>query len=107
MTLTIMLLLAAAIALPLVWISRRHSAGKTVKKPLIAHCFSFLCWWQRLPCSDLFAPVLRWQRTLPQLPHPAVWQMDLSMWALRWQLDSAASAAALRYPLRLRQHWAP
>lgn len=41
MTLTIMLLLAAAIALPLVWISRRRSAGKTVKKPLIAHCFSF------------------------------------------------------------------
>ena len=41
MTLTIMLLLAAAIVLPLVWISRRHSAGKTVKKPLIAHCFSF------------------------------------------------------------------
>lgn len=41
MTLTIMLLLAAAIVLPLVWIARRHSTGKTVKKPLIAHCFSF------------------------------------------------------------------
>ena len=41
MTLTMMLLLAAAIVLPLVWISRRHSAGKTVKKPLIAHCLSF------------------------------------------------------------------
>ena len=41
MTLTMMLLLAAAIVLPLVWIARRHSTGKTVKKPLIAHCFSF------------------------------------------------------------------
>ena len=41
MTLTMMLLLAAAIVLPLVWIARRHSTGKTVKKPLIAHCFGF------------------------------------------------------------------
>ena len=41
MTFMIMLILAAAIVLPLLAISRRHSAGKNVKNPLIAHCFSF------------------------------------------------------------------
>lgn len=43
MTFTIftMLLLAAAIVLPLLYVSHRHSEGKNVKKPLIAHCFSF------------------------------------------------------------------
>lgn len=41
MTFMIMLILAAAIVLPLLAISRRHSAGKNVKKPLVAHCFSF------------------------------------------------------------------
>lgn len=41
MTFTIMLLLTAAIVLPLVWIFHRHSTGKNVKKPLIAHCFGF------------------------------------------------------------------
>lgn len=41
MTFMIMLILAAAIVLPLVAISRRHSAGKNVRSSLIAHCFSF------------------------------------------------------------------
>ena len=36
-----MLVMALAIVLPLVYISRRHKDGKTVKKPLIAHCFGF------------------------------------------------------------------
>lgn len=41
MTFMIMLILAAAIALPLLWIARRHRDGKTVKNHLVAHCFSF------------------------------------------------------------------
>lgn len=41
MTLFIMLFMAAAIILPLVYIARRQRAGKTVKTPLVAHCFSF------------------------------------------------------------------
>ena len=40
-TILIMLVMALAIVLPLVYISRRHKDGKTVKKPLIAHCFGF------------------------------------------------------------------
>ncbi len=40
-TILIMLVMALAIVLPLVYISRRHKDGKNVKKPLIAHCFSF------------------------------------------------------------------
>ena len=41
MVLILMLALALAIVLPLLYISRRHTLGKTVKKPLVAHCFSF------------------------------------------------------------------
>ena len=41
MTLFIMLFMAAAIILPLLFIARRHRSGKTVKTPLMAHCFSF------------------------------------------------------------------
>ena len=41
MTFTIMLIMAAAIILPLLFIARRHSAGKTVKTQLVTHCFSF------------------------------------------------------------------
>ncbi len=41
MTFVIMLILAAAIVLPLVAISRRHNSGKPVKTSLIAHCFTF------------------------------------------------------------------
>lgn len=41
MTVLIMLAMAAAIVLPLLLIARRHSTGKAVRKPLIAHCFSF------------------------------------------------------------------
>lgn len=41
MTLFIMLFMAAAIILPLLFIAHRHRSGKTVKTPLVAHCFSF------------------------------------------------------------------
>ncbi len=41
MTLFILLVMAAAIVLPLMLIARRHSSGRTVKKPLIAHCCAF------------------------------------------------------------------
>ena len=41
MVLILMLALALAIVLPLYNISRRHTQGKSVKKPLVAHCFSF------------------------------------------------------------------
>lgn len=41
MTLFIMLLMAAAIVLPLMAIARRHSQGKAVRRPLVAHCFGF------------------------------------------------------------------
>ena len=40
-TILMMLFLAAAIVLPLRYIACRHQDGKTVKKPLIAHCMSF------------------------------------------------------------------
>ncbi len=40
-TILIMSLMAAAIVLPLVAIAHRHSSGKSVKTPLVAHCFSF------------------------------------------------------------------
>ena len=41
MTFMIMLFMAFAIIVPLLVIARRHSAGKTVRSHLIAHCFSF------------------------------------------------------------------
>lgn len=41
MVLLIMFAMAAAIVLPLSMIARRHANGKTVKKPLIVHCFGF------------------------------------------------------------------
>jgi V/A-type H+-transporting ATPase subunit K len=41
MTFMIMFAMALAIILPLMAIAHRHSTGKTVKTPLIAHCFSF------------------------------------------------------------------
>ncbi len=41
MTFLIMFIMAAAIVLPLLAISRRHTHGKSVRRPLIAHCFSF------------------------------------------------------------------
>lgn len=41
MTISIMLLMAAAIVLPLLGIARRHRSGKPVKTALTAHCFGF------------------------------------------------------------------
>ena len=41
MTFAIMLFMAAAITLPLLFIARRHSSGKNVKHALVAHCFGF------------------------------------------------------------------
>ena len=75
MTLTMMLLLAAAIVLPLVWIARRHSTGKTVKKPLIVHRFSALCAGGRCNCVRLCLLRLRHGLRIPprQQLLPAVW----------------------------------
>ena len=41
MTITMMLFMAAAIVLPLTYISRRHRRGESVRRALTAHCFSF------------------------------------------------------------------
>ena len=41
MTITMMIFMAAAIVLPLLYIARRHSRGESVRRALTAHCFSF------------------------------------------------------------------
>lgn len=41
MTLSVMLLMAAAIVLPLLYIARRHKAGHNVRRAMTAHFFSF------------------------------------------------------------------
>lgn len=41
MTISIMLAMAAAIILPLLFIARRHANGKNIRAQLIAHCFGF------------------------------------------------------------------
>ncbi len=41
MTIPVMILMAAAIVLPLALIYRRHRNGGTVKRALVAHCFGF------------------------------------------------------------------
>lgn len=108
-TILIMLVMALAIVLPLVYISRRHKDGKTVKKPLIAHCFGFfglvaMATVFGFACSGTGICRRCGSECRKCLRH-CRWPQICGCGAGRGPVRRRAAASP--FPLRRQRHWAP